>query len=164
MHCTNCGAQMLDTAKFCGACGSKSIATESQTAGTVESNDTAENVKWYKRNDGQAKNLTFLIVGLGNLFNPYATVGGISVNAMSDLMGIGMLLAIFAAMYLNYMKNYKPLIFIFGFLSLCSLLILVSAAGVGSAYPNLTIRYYVPVGMFAIFMCGAIVSYKESKK
>jgi len=164
MHCTNCGAQMPDTAKFCGACGSKSVTADSQTGGSQEINETVEQVKWYKRNDAQAKNLTYLIIGLANLFNPYATVGGISVTAMTDLIGIGMLLAIFAAMYMNYMKNYKPLIFVFGFLTLCSLLILISAAGVASTYPSLSIKYWVPIGLTVMFLLGTIVSYKESKK
>jgi hypothetical protein len=153
---------MPDTAKFCSACGSKPIATDSETAGTVEVNETVENVKWYRRNDTQAKNLTVLITGLANLFNPYAKLGDISVNAMSDWIGLIMFLVGFYGMYLNYIKKFKPLVFIFGFLALCSLLILVIAAD----YPDLNVQYYyyVPALMFGAFTLGAIESYKEGKK
>lgn len=60
MHCTNCGKELADQAKFCDGCGSPIVASRQSTQAAVQNS--------YVKADAQENKVVFILAYLGILF------------------------------------------------------------------------------------------------
>ena len=153
MFCIECGKNIEASAKFCAGCGSKqndpigpaSSETESNS-NTINSQNTVVK-KWYQRTDLQFNNSFCLIMMLMLIFfMPFVkltftdtlltNIEPIYIRPIQEIAGWVMVIIIFFMFYLNYVKKFKPLIFMFPFLSLCMIMMILAATVVTEPYYN----------------------------
>lgn len=97
-YCTNCGSQIDEKAEICPECGVRQAPPG--TYGNPNSQNDA-------KNPGLAAILSFLIIGLGQVYNGQILKGillfiGAIISAMLWFIGIGIILSIALWLYAIY--------------------------------------------------------------
>jgi len=150
MFCKNCGKKLENNETFCSGCGTKVMDSESNNSQTNIQKELNQSDNKKGLSTIQIVNFIIMIIGLISLFIPFVSItfkgdlqkyGNITntVSQIDELIGQAIFVLIFVAMYLNYVKKMKPLIFIFIFFLVTNTLMYISsnnsfdsyAAGIG---------------------------------
>jgi hypothetical protein len=139
MFCIKCGEKLDNLEMFCPGCGTKNSGLVSNNYQILQDDLLKEKDKKILSRV-QLLNFGVLIIGLFGLLFPFVTIrmdvglenlGSIykSVSPIEGTIGQVIFALIFVAMYLNYVKKFNPLIFLFFFFLIGNSLLYLNAVG-----------------------------------